>query len=42
MGRYLLLVSLLAISACSSFENQSVDFESAKNNSLLIPPCADQ
>lgn len=41
MSKYFLLISLLMISACNSFENQGVDLESAKNSSLLIPPCVD-
>ncbi len=42
MSKYFLLVSLLMISACNSFENQSVDLESAKNSPLLVPPCIDR
>lgn len=41
MSKYFLLLSLLMVSACGGFENQGVDFESAKNSPLLIPPCAD-
>ena len=39
MNKCLLLLSFLMISACGGIENQSVDFEEAKNNPLLIPPC---
>ena len=42
MSRYFLIFSLLIVSACNNLENQGVDFEDAKNNPLLIPPCADK
>ena len=39
MSKYLLLFSFLMVSACGGIENQGVDLDSAKNSSLLIPPC---
>lgn len=39
IGKCMFMFSLLMVSACSSFENQGVDLESAKNNPLLVPPC---
>lgn len=39
MNKYLLLLSFFMLSACGGIENQSVDFDAAKNNPLLVPPC---
>jgi len=42
MSKYFLLIPLMLISACGGLENQGVDFENAKNNPLLVPPCANK
>lgn len=39
MNKYFWIFSFLLISACSTdIENQGIELENAKNNSLLVPP----